>query len=45
MSVIDNGYEVKEELIIYELKILLEYFEVVVLGNKCFEICENDCNY
>lgn len=45
IDVLVNGYEVEKELIIYELKILLEYFEVVVLGDKCFEICKNDWNY
>ncbi|EGS8256103.1 DUF3850 domain-containing protein [Enterococcus faecalis] len=40
-----NGYEVKEEPIIHELKILPEYFEAVVSGNKRFEIRKNDRNY
>ncbi|WP_425268239.1 ASCH/PUA domain-containing protein [Enterococcus faecalis] len=40
-----NGYEVKEEPTIHELKILPEYFEAVVSGNKRFEIRKNDRNY
>ncbi|MFB8523124.1 DUF3850 domain-containing protein [Enterococcus faecalis] len=39
------GYEVKKEPTIHELKILPEYFEAVVLGNKRFEIRKNDRNY
>ncbi|EIT2383368.1 DUF3850 domain-containing protein [Enterococcus faecalis] len=39
-----NGYEVKEEPTIHELKILPEYFEAVVSGNKRFEIRKNDRN-
>lgn len=39
------GYEVKKEPIIHELKILPEYFEAVVSGNKRFEIRKNDRNY
>lgn len=45
MSAIDNGYEVEKEPIIHELKILPEYFEAVVSGNKRFEIRKNDRNY
>ncbi|HCT8905282.1 TPA: DUF3850 domain-containing protein [Enterococcus faecalis] len=40
-----NGYEVETEPAIHELKILPEYFEAVVSGNKCFEIRKNDRNY
>ncbi|HAP3573132.1 MULTISPECIES: DUF3850 domain-containing protein [Enterococcus] len=40
-----HGYEVKEEPTIHELKILPEYFEAVVSGNKRFEIRKNDRNY
>lgn len=40
-----NGYEVEKELTIHELKILPEYFEAVVSGNKRFEIRKNDRNY
>lgn len=40
-----NGYEVKKEPTIHELKILPEYFEAVVSGNKRFEIRKNDRNY
>lgn len=40
-----NGYEVKEEPTIHELKILPEYFEAVVSGNKRFEIRKDDRNY
>ena len=32
------GYEVEKEPTIHELKILPEYFEAVVSGNKRFEI-------
>lgn len=39
------GYEVEKEPTIHELKILPEYFEAVVSGNKCFEIRKNDRNY
>ncbi|HAP5355197.1 DUF3850 domain-containing protein [Enterococcus faecalis] len=39
------GYEVKEDPTIHELKILPEYFEAVVSGDKCFEIRKNDRNY
>ncbi len=39
------GYEVKKEPTIHELKILPEYFEAVVSGNKRFEIRKNDRNY
>lgn len=39
------GYEVEKEPIIHELKILPEYFEAVVSGNKRFEIRKNDRNY
>ncbi len=45
MSAIDNGYEVEKEQTIHELKILPEYFEAVVSGNKRFEIRKNDRNY
>ena len=40
-----NGYEVETEPAIHELKILPEYFEAVVSGNKRFEIRKNDRNY
>lgn len=40
-----NGYEVEQEPSIHELKILPEYFEAVVSGNKRFEIRKNDRNY
>ncbi|MCU2273554.1 DUF3850 domain-containing protein [Enterococcus faecalis] len=40
-----NGYEVEKEPTIHELKILPEYFEAVVSGNKRFEIRKNDRNY
>ncbi|HAP3605981.1 MAG: DUF3850 domain-containing protein [Streptococcus vestibularis] len=40
-----NGYEVEQEPAIHELKILPEYFEAVVSGNKRFEIRKNDRNY
>ncbi|MEX1547898.1 ASCH/PUA domain-containing protein [Enterococcus sp. C54] len=40
-----HGYEVEEELAIHELKILPEYFEAVVSGDKRFEIRKNDRNY
>ncbi|MGF2195026.1 DUF3850 domain-containing protein [Enterococcus faecalis] len=40
-----NGYEVEQEPTIHELKILPEYFEAVVSGNKRFEIRKNDRNY
>ncbi|MGL9969451.1 DUF3850 domain-containing protein [Enterococcus sp. DIV1420a] len=40
-----HGYEVEEEQTIHELKILPEYFEAVVSGNKRFEIRKNDRNY
>ncbi|WP_267570650.1 DUF3850 domain-containing protein [Enterococcus faecalis] len=40
-----HGYEVKKEPTIHELKILPEYFEAVVSGNKRFEIRKNDRNY
>ncbi|MEB7953775.1 DUF3850 domain-containing protein [Enterococcus faecalis] len=39
------GYEVEKEPAIHELKILPEYFEAVVSGNKRFEIRKNDRNY
>ncbi|HHB0756528.1 DUF3850 domain-containing protein [Enterococcus faecalis] len=39
------GYEVEKEPTIHELKILPEYFEAVVSGNKRFEIRKNDRNY
>ncbi|RXF36325.1 DUF3850 domain-containing protein [Enterococcus faecalis] len=39
------GYEVETEPAIHELKILPEYFEAVVSGNKRFEIRKNDRNY
>ncbi|MFP7308821.1 DUF3850 domain-containing protein [Enterococcus faecalis] len=39
------GYEVEKEPAIHELKILPEYFEAVVSGNKCFEIRKNDRRY
>ncbi|EOH1635176.1 DUF3850 domain-containing protein [Enterococcus faecalis] len=39
------GYEVEKEQTIHELKILPEYFEAVVSGNKRFEIRKNDRNY
>lgn len=45
MSAIDNGYEVEKEPTIHELKILPEYFEAVVSGDKRFEIRKNDRNY
>lgn len=45
MSAIDNGYEVEKEQTIHELKILPEYFEAVVSGDKRFEIRKNDRNY
>lgn len=40
-----DGYEVEKEPTIHELKILPEYFEAVVSGNKRFEIRKNDRNY
>lgn len=40
-----NGYEVEKEPTIHELKILPEYFEAVVSGDKRFEIRKNDRNY
>ncbi|HGC5944826.1 DUF3850 domain-containing protein [Enterococcus faecalis] len=40
-----HGYEVEKEPTIHELKILPEYFEAVVSGNKRFEIRKNDRNY
>ncbi|EGO8850092.1 DUF3850 domain-containing protein [Enterococcus faecalis] len=40
-----DGYEVEKEPAIHELKILPEYFEAVVSGNKRFEIRKNDRNY
>ncbi|ELT8920266.1 DUF3850 domain-containing protein [Enterococcus faecalis] len=40
-----NGYEVKQEPTIHELKILPEYFEAVVSGDKRFEIRKNDRKY
>ncbi|EEU80631.1 predicted protein [Enterococcus faecalis Fly1] len=40
-----HGYEVAKEPTIHELKILPEYFEAVVSGNKRFEIRKNDRNY
>ena len=40
-----NSYEVETEPAIHELKILPEYFEAVVSGNKRFEIRKNDRNY
>ncbi|MBD9774248.1 DUF3850 domain-containing protein [Enterococcus faecalis] len=40
-----NGYEVEKEPTIHELKILPEYFEAVVSGDKCFEIRRNDRGY
>lgn len=39
------GCEVEKEPTIHELKILPEYFEAVVSGNKRFEIRKNDRNY
>lgn len=39
------GYEVEKEPAIHELKILPEYFEAVVSGNKRFEIRKNDRGY
>lgn len=39
------GYEAEKEPTIHELKILPEYFEAVVSGNKRFEIRKNDRNY
>ena len=39
------GYEVEKEPASHELKILPEYFEAVVSGNKRFEIRKNDRNY
>ncbi|EGO8504489.1 DUF3850 domain-containing protein [Enterococcus faecalis] len=39
------GYEVEKEPTIHELKILPEYFEAVVSGDKCFEIRKNDRGY
>lgn len=39
------GYEVEKEPANHELKILPEYFEAVVSGNKRFEIRKNDRNY
>ncbi|EFT45779.1 MAG: DUF3850 domain-containing protein [Enterococcus faecalis] len=39
------GYEVEKEPAIHELKILPEYFEAVVSGDKRFEIRKNDRNY
>lgn len=39
------GYEVDKEPAIHELKILPEYFEAVVSGDKRFEIRKNDRNY
>ncbi|EGO2621298.1 DUF3850 domain-containing protein [Enterococcus faecalis] len=39
------GYEVEKEPTIHEFKILPEYFEAVVSGNKRFEIRKNDRNY
>lgn len=40
-----DGYEVEKEPTIHELKILPEYFEAVVSGDKRFEIRKNDRNY
>ncbi|EGO8857938.1 DUF3850 domain-containing protein [Enterococcus faecalis] len=40
-----DGYEVEKEPTIHELKILPEYFEAVVSGDKCFEIRKNDRGY
>ncbi|WP_270280858.1 DUF3850 domain-containing protein [Enterococcus faecalis] len=40
-----HGYEVEKEQTIHELKILPEYFEAIVSGNKRFEIRKNDRNY
>ncbi|HDY1074723.1 TPA: DUF3850 domain-containing protein [Escherichia coli] len=40
-----HGYEVEKEPTIHELKILPEYFEAVVSGDKSFEIRKNDRNY
>ena len=45
LNAIDNGYEFEKEPTIHELKILPEYFEAVVSGNKRFEIRKNDRNY
>ncbi|WPH51275.1 DUF3850 domain-containing protein [Enterococcus faecalis] len=39
------GYEVEKEPAIHELKILPEYFEAVVSGDKRFEIRKNDRGY
>ena len=38
-------YENEDNDRIHHLKILPEYFEAVVSGNKCFEIRKNDRNY